>query len=120
MTGVFPERLVTVRGYASPDLATEDHRKLTDAGLDAAIAGASFEPGRYSYNSPGQEPVQLRVPESQAEAASKILEQDEDDTSANEIVQPGIPSCFARSAIPATLIPFRPTFSWWAVPLQPV
>lgn len=91
MTGVFPEPLVAVRGYASPDLATEDHRKLVAAGLDASIASTYFEPGKYGYNSPGQEPVQLRVPESQVEAASKILDQDEEEAPTNESFQPEYP-----------------------------
>ncbi len=45
-----PRTLVTVRGYAIPDLAAEDHRRLAEAGLDASIASHSpTDRDDYSY-----------------------------------------------------------------------
>ncbi len=59
-----PERLVTIRTYDSPDLAAGDHQALLDEGFDAYLSASHFRPGGTS---------ELRVPESQADAARELL-----------------------------------------------
>jgi hypothetical protein len=59
-----PERLVTIRTYDSPDLAAEDHQGLIDEGFDAYLASSAFRVGGLA---------ELRVPESQVDAALELL-----------------------------------------------
>src|SRR5258706_14335366 len=71
MSGIIPERLVTIRGYATPELAEEDHRSLVEAGLDATVSSTYF--GHRGYSSVWRAQVELKVPESQKEEASRLL-----------------------------------------------
>ena len=71
MGGIVPEPLVTVRGYPTPELAEGDHRLLVEAGLDASISSTYF--GHHGYSSTARAQVQLRVPKSQKEEASRLL-----------------------------------------------
>jgi hypothetical protein len=59
-----PERLVTIRTYDSPELAAGDHQALLDEGFDAYLSASHFRPGGTS---------ELRVPESQVDAARELL-----------------------------------------------
>lgn len=61
---LFPERLVTVGTFGSPELAAAELEKLRDAGLDAYLGGTYFR--RHGS-------VQLQVPESQIEKARALL-----------------------------------------------
>jgi hypothetical protein len=74
-----PERLVTIRTYDSADLAAEDHRALLEEGFDAYLSGSAFRPAGYS---------ELRVPETQAEAALELLPQEEVPT-LQQLTRPG-------------------------------
>jgi hypothetical protein len=63
-----PEQLVTIRAYDSPDLAAEDHQALLDAGINAYVSGTSHHHTART---------ELRVPESEAEAALELLPDEE-------------------------------------------
>jgi len=60
--GLIPERLVTIRDYASAESAAADCRLLIDAGIDAYIR-------IYRWQDIGE----VRVPESQVESALALL-----------------------------------------------
>jgi hypothetical protein len=63
-----PERLVTINLYGDHRLASRDSRRLSRAGLNPYLAGQYFRFHR---------PVELQVPESEAEKALRVLNLDQ-------------------------------------------
>lgn len=64
---MLPGRLTTVTFFGSPELASEDLRRLQEAGLNPYLGG-----GFHGHHCP----VEIRVPESELEKALAILELD--------------------------------------------
>ena len=91
---MLPERLVTIKRLASPELAEADLGRLEKAGLDAYLGGTYY---RYHGS------VWLQVPESQVSKAKAVLESEAAEPFELPLTEPGVqiavcPDCGSADA----------------------
>ena len=102
MAGLIPERLVTIRRYASTGPAVDDCRLLVDAGFDAYIR-------TYRWQDIGE----VRVPESQVQEALALLPALDASDAVEEVERcPWCGSHDARLVAPLTTVLMAGAAAW--------